>query len=40
VLDYLEEEGALERNVRPSEDVLGYARHVLGERGPELPERA
>jgi hypothetical protein len=40
VLEYLEEEGALEANVRPSEDVLGYSRYVLGARGPELLERA
>jgi hypothetical protein len=40
VLDYLEEEGALEANVRPGEDVLGDSRYVLGERGPELLERA
>jgi hypothetical protein len=34
-LEYLEEEGVLERNVRPS-DVLGDPRYVLGARGPEL----
>ena len=39
-LDYLEEEGALEANVRPGDDVLGDSRYVLGERGPELLERA
>jgi hypothetical protein len=38
-LEYLEEEGALEPNVRPG-DVLGDPRYVLGERGPELLERA
>jgi hypothetical protein len=34
-LEYLKEEGALERNVRPS-NVVGDTRYVLGERGPEL----
>jgi hypothetical protein len=34
-LEYLEEEGALELNVRPS-DVMGDPRYVLGTRGPEL----
>jgi hypothetical protein len=38
-LEYLEEEGALEPNVRPS-DLLGDPRYVLGERGPELLEHA
>jgi hypothetical protein len=39
-LEYLEEEGALEPNVRASDVVLGDPRYVLGERGPELLERA
>ena len=34
-LEYLEEEGVLELNVRPS-DVMGDPRYVLGARGPEL----
>jgi hypothetical protein len=38
-LEYLEEEGALEPNVSPS-DLLGDPRYVLGERGPELLEHA
>jgi hypothetical protein len=38
-LEDLEEEGALEPNVRPG-DVLGDSQYVLGERGPELLERA
>ena len=39
VLEYLAEEGALEANVRPGEDILGDLRYALGERGPELLER-
>ncbi len=34
-LEYLEEEGALERNVRLG-DAVGDPQYVLGERGPEL----
>jgi hypothetical protein len=37
-LKYLEEEGALEPNVRPGDDIVGDTRYVLGERGPELME--
>jgi hypothetical protein len=37
-LAYLEEEGALEPNVRPGKVVVGDARYVLGERAPELLE--
>jgi hypothetical protein len=40
VLEYLEEEGALEPNVRPNDDVLGDSFYVLGERAPELLEGA
>jgi hypothetical protein len=40
VLEYLAEEGALEASVRPGDDVSGDSRYVLGERGPELLERA
>ena len=36
-LKYLEEEGALQPNMRPG-DVEGDPRYVLGERGPELME--
>jgi hypothetical protein len=36
-LKYLEEEGALEPNMRPG-DVEGDPRYVLGARGPELME--
>jgi hypothetical protein len=39
VLEYLAEEGALEANVRPGDDVSRDSRYVLGERGPELLER-
>jgi hypothetical protein len=34
-LEYLVEEGVLERNVRPT-DVLGDPQYILGARGPEL----
>jgi hypothetical protein len=37
-LAYLEEEGALESNVRAGKVVVGDARYVLGERAPELLE--
>ena len=37
-LAYLEEEGALEPNVRPGKVVVGDARYVLGERAPVLLE--
>jgi hypothetical protein len=36
-LKYLEEEGALQPNMRPG-DVEGDPRYVLGARGPELME--
>jgi hypothetical protein len=39
VLKYLEEEGALEPNVRPG-GGLGDPRYILGERAPELLEGA
>jgi hypothetical protein len=39
-LKHLEEEGALELNVRPGDEVLGGSLYVLGERGPELLEGA
>ena len=39
-LEYLEEEGALEPNVRPRKAVVGERRYVLGERAPELLEGA
>ena len=40
-LEYLEEEGALESNVRAGgKVVVGDARYVLGERAPELLEGA
>ena len=39
-LEYLEEEGALEPNVRPGKAVVGEPRYVLGERAPELLEGA
>jgi hypothetical protein len=38
-LEYLEEEGALEPNMRPGNDILGDSLYFLGERGPELLER-
>ncbi len=39
-LKYLEEEGALEPNVRPGEVGVGEPRYILGERAPELLEGA
>jgi hypothetical protein len=39
-LEYLEEEGALEPNVRPGKAVVEDPRYVLGERAPELLEGA
>ncbi len=39
-LEYLEEEGALERNGRPGKAVVWDPRYVLGERAPELLEGA
>jgi hypothetical protein len=39
-LEYLEEEGALESNVRAGKEVVGESRYVLGERAPELLEGA
>jgi hypothetical protein len=40
-LEYLEEEGALEPNVRPGKKgVVGGPLYVLGERAPELLEGA
>ena len=38
-LEYLEEEGALKLNLHTTGyDIVGGARYVLGERGPELME--
>jgi hypothetical protein len=39
-LKHLEEEGALEPNVRPGDVVVGEPRHILGERALELLEGA
>jgi hypothetical protein len=36
-VEYLQEEGALELNQR-TDNAVGQARYVLGERGPELLE--